>query len=136
MSCATSERSEADPGEHEQRPDDVELLLRRERPVVLHRRRGVRGGQVVDSVARQRPVLDVRGRAPDLLEELLPEQAGTKRNTPTAVMASTTRAAGSSRRARRAQKSASRTRPLRCTSRSRLPVIRKPEMTKKTSTPM
>ena len=39
------------------------------------------------------------------------------------------------RRARRAQNAASETRPVAATSRSRCDVIRKPEMTKNTSTP-
>jgi hypothetical protein len=53
--------------------------------------------------------------------------------TPTA--ASTTAVAGRSRRTRRAQNRLSRSRPVRPISRSISPVMRKPEMTKNTSTP-
>lgn len=51
------------------------------------------------------------------------------------VTASTRNAAGSSRRMRRAQKRASETVPSRASSRTRMPVMRKPDSTKNTSTP-
>ncbi|CAM5739042.1 hypothetical protein SMICM304S_10892 [Streptomyces microflavus] len=64
-------------------------------------------------------------------------RSGTVSQAPaTATAASTTAADGSSRRARREKKSPSRIRPVLMASRTRRPVIRYPEMTKKTSTPM
>ena len=61
---------------------------------------------------------------------------GTKTSTPTAETARTTYAAGSSRRIRRAQNCGRLTDPVRSTSRRMCEVIRKPLITKKTSTPM
>jgi hypothetical protein len=61
---------------------------------------------------------------------------GTNRTVVTAQTSTQNRAAGRIRRARRAQNPVSDTRPLRSISRSSSDVIRKPEMTKKTSTPM
>ena len=56
--------------EQHQRPDQVELLLERQRPVVLHEGGLVGGREVVDGVGRERPVLDVEGRREDLAQVL------------------------------------------------------------------
>ena len=58
--------------EQQQRPDQVELLLDRQRPEVLHRRRGVLAGQVVHRVVRQAPVDDVQGGRAALSSRVLP----------------------------------------------------------------
>ena len=53
--------------EEEQRPDDVELLLDRERPEVLHGSGRVAGLEVVDCIRRELPVLVVQRACQDLL---------------------------------------------------------------------
>ena len=50
-------------GADEQRPDHIELLLDRERPVVLQRAGGVLRPHVVGRSRRQNPVLGVQGRS-------------------------------------------------------------------------
>ncbi len=60
--------------QQEQRPDDVELLLDRERPVVLEGGRVVRRGEVVDGVRGEDPVHDVERRA-----DRLPPRVGPAR---------------------------------------------------------
>jgi len=58
---------------HQQREDDVELLLDRQRPVVLYRRRVVVRGEVVDGIVGEQPVLPVQRGRRELGEELLPQ---------------------------------------------------------------
>jgi hypothetical protein len=67
----------AAPGEprgadEQHRPDEVELLLDRERPEVLDGGRGRLGGEVVDLRERQHPVLDVARAGEDLLRRCRP----------------------------------------------------------------
>ena len=87
------------------RPQQVELLLDRQRPEVLHGRGRVLGDrEVVDGVRRELPVLDVERARAHLVEELRPAgSAGRPRPSPTAQASSVTSAAGRIRRARRAQ---------------------------------
>ena len=120
----------------QQRPDEIELLLHRQRPEVPHGRRAVLGGEVVDRRAREVPVLDVEDARADLGEVLRPvgrrhEQDGG-------------RAAAAEHEQRRGQdppraphpEGAETRRGRDCaSSRSRCAVIRKPEIAKKTSTP-
>ena len=56
-------------GQDEQRPDDVELLLDRQRPEVLHRRRDDVLGLVVDGAGGEPPVHDVQRRRHDVRAE-------------------------------------------------------------------
>ncbi len=67
-------RRQPQPEQHQQWPEQVELLLRRERPVVLRGRGSVVSCEVVHRVDRERPVHDVQRRRQDLAEELLPHQ--------------------------------------------------------------
>jgi hypothetical protein len=57
----------------QERQGRVELLLDRQAPEVLGRRRHVLGGQVVDGVSGQLPVLHVARGGDDLGEELVPQ---------------------------------------------------------------
>ena len=74
-----AEELHAQPGrpEQKQRPEDVELLLERQRPVVLHHGRVVRG-EVVDRAEGERPVLEVEGAREDLPERV--HQAGQRQD--------------------------------------------------------
>ncbi len=62
--------------DEEQRPDDVELLLDRQGPVVLHRRGAHVRGEVVHLAAREHPVDDVRRCGRDVDGDVPPSQAG------------------------------------------------------------
>ena len=129
--------AQPDPEQHQQRPDQVELLLGRQRPVVLGRRGRVVGGEVVDRVRPRAPSSRRTARPPRISpKNCCHTSRGTNTSTPTAETSSTTYDAGSSRRIRRAQNCDRLTDPVRSTSRRRCEVIRKPEITKKTSTPM
>ncbi len=69
------ERPRPDEGrsdEDEHRPQEVELLLRRQGPEVLDRRRLLGGREVVDAAGGQMPVLDVERAGPDVAQKRLP----------------------------------------------------------------
>ena len=59
--------------ENDHRPHEVELLLDRQRPVVLHRRRGRVRAEVVDRLLGEVPVLHVERAGRDLGVELRPD---------------------------------------------------------------
>ena len=61
MSAARESRDD-----EEQRPDQVELLLYRQRPEVLHGCGRSVGGQVIDGLVRELPVLEVQRAGPYL----------------------------------------------------------------------
>ena len=130
-----SRRASSDHAEDQDRPDEVELLLDRERPEVLHRAGGVLGGEVVHGVAGQHPVDDVQRRGARLRRGVAPLRVGGEQP-------GERRASWSARAGRRAA-AAGCGGPRRWPGRDRrtaaccirCDVIRKPEMTKKTSTP-
>ena len=109
--AAAERRRTATPGPEQDRPDEVELLLDRERPEVLDRRRHVVGGEVVDGVGGQLPVLHVAAPRRDSGRTASTRSAGTARR-PTALTARTSSDAGSRRRIRRAQNGSARSRPV------------------------
>ena len=69
---APTAAQEQDEQDEAQRPDDVELLLDRQRPVVLHRGGLGALGEVVDRAPRQDPVDDVDRRPDDVAAYLAP----------------------------------------------------------------
>ena len=128
--------STRDREQHQHRPDEVELLLGRQRPEVLDRRRAVVGGEVVDRGVGELPVLDVRRARAHLLEELLPVAAAGRRRSSPPRRPTASRAPPAGSAARAAPRSAdSDSVPVRSISRSSSEVIRKPEIAKNTSTP-
>ena len=62
---------ELDPEQQDERPDDVELLLDRQRPEVVERAGRGEAGEVGDVAEDQLPVADVEGRGDDAVAELL-----------------------------------------------------------------
>ena len=60
-----------DPEQQQERPDDVELLLDRERPEVVERAFGFEAGEVGDVGEDLLPVVDVEDRRDDALAELV-----------------------------------------------------------------
>ena len=114
----------------------VELLLHRQRPVVLHRAGRVLGGEVVGGRRGQGPVLDVQRRGDRLAGHAGDQRSkAARRSTPRGSTPSTRDAAGSRRRTRRAQNAARAAVAVVGGDRSRWLEMRKPEMTKNTSTP-
>ena len=123
-------------GDDDQRPGEVELLLDAEGPVVQHRAGRAVLGEVVRALLGEAPVgREQRRPASGRRRRAGRWRAGTTRAVPIAVATSTTVEAGRIRRARRAQNPASDTRPFRRHSTTSRPVMRKPEITKKRSTP-
>ena len=127
-----------EPGGRQQqgRPDDVELLLDRQRPEMQDGARFDFLGEVVDRLGGEMPVGRVEGGADDVArdfdrahgrEEQQREGADRRRGGPRSA------AAAAWRGGRRS--GAARSPPVRSSSPSSSRVMRKPEMTKKTSTP-
>ena len=123
-------------GEGQQRDDDVELLLDRQRPEVLHDARLLVVGAVGDALGDEVPVGDVR-RRPTPRRRAACAAGGDRPPWPPR------RRRGRGPGARRAgvdgsaaaQKSRSPMRPAAADSESNSDVIRKPESTKKIDTP-
>ena len=72
-------RRERDQG-HQQRPDQEELPLDRQRPEVLHRARHVAARRVVDRVRRELPVLQEQRGRDDLAQRLRPAPLGQQQH--------------------------------------------------------
>ena len=98
---ATAEQAEQ-PDEH-QRPDQVELLLDRQRPQVQQRRRPTDRREVRLLDGDEVPVGDVRGRGQHRAAQTRPPRSGARSATRADTTTSSVNSAGSSRRARRAQ---------------------------------
>ena len=114
--------------DHEDGPDEVELLLGRERPEVLDGRRRVLGGEVVDGeCARcQFCTYSVLARmSPRNCSQL---HSGTKTTVAPAHTASVTSEAGQDAPCAARPERGQRERPVRSTSRRSSDVIRKPEI--------
>ena len=129
-------RGPGDPADQEQRPDEVELLLHRQRPVVLQRRGRLALGEVVGADGREADVGREGGDPDGVLDDLdgpdeREEEDGGDHGRHGHHGGGRAGSAGRGGRRTPAARSG------RCAAASRISseVIRKPEITKKTSTP-